>query len=244
MIYFVSDFHLSYCDSEDYKSQEQRICNWLESIEGKAKSLFLLGDVFDYWFEYSEVVPKGYIKLLGQLQRLVEKGTNVYYFKGNHDLWAKDYFETYLGFNIYNESEIFVLDGKKFFLSHGDGLGNGEGRYKFYKSIMKNSFCQRLYSMLHPDIGLKLMRYFSNKSRAAHFSNDIELAVQRHIDFVEDKLVQEPIDFFIMGHLHSVEDIVLSNGYSRYINLGYWKEGGRIASWNGKLLQTETWTQI
>ncbi|GLR18791.1 UDP-2,3-diacylglucosamine diphosphatase [Portibacter lacus] len=224
-IYFVSDFHLGTDGKLTSKERERKLVRFLDSITHDAETIYLLGDIFDYWFEYNRVIPKGYVRLLGKLANLKDAGVNIEFFTGNHDIWMFKYFEEELDIPIHREPLFVEHDGKKFILAHGDGLGPGDRSYKMIKKVFTNPFLQKLYSTIHPNIGLRLMRKFSSKSRE---NSDLEelkfLGADREwlVQFCESYIEESEIDYFVFGHRHLPIDYKLSNNHSRYINLGDW----------------------
>lgn len=237
-IYFASDFHLNFFGDQDYTQREDKIYNWLKSLEGKADILYILGDLFDYWFEYREVIPKGNVRILFQLKELVSRKTRVILYTGNHDQWHRDYLHNYIGIEMRLEPSVVEHDGKRFYLGHGDGVGKGEWQYKTMKFVLKNRLCRFLFSLLHPDWGVRLMRKLSAKSRSSQVNKeDLDKAIFRHMSFAEGLLKEgRQIDYFIMGHLHTVVERPLSNGKSVYVNLGLWKSTESYAIWDGRAL--------
>jgi UDP-2,3-diacylglucosamine hydrolase len=224
-IYFASDFHLGSSSDGDSIDREKKIVRWLDSIKDSASEIFLVGDLFDFWFEYKYVVPKGHIRLLGKLAEISDAGIQLHIFTGNHDVWMFDYFEKELNAKIYREPIEREWGGKRFMIGHGDGLGPGDSGYKLIKRIFTNRTCQRLFAILHPYFGVTLARFFSRKSREStgdkddnYLGDDREFLVQ----YCNSVLDHKPIDYFIFGHRHMVLDKTLKNGQSRYINLGEW----------------------
>lgn len=164
-IYFLSDFHLGAPDAVSSLQREKKIVQFLETIKNDAEQIFIVGDMFDFWFEYSTVVPKGYVRLLGKLAELTDSGIRIHFFVGNHDMWMRDYFQTELNIPVYFEPKTFEFSGKKFYIGHGDGQGPGDAGYKFLKKIFRNRICQWLFGIIPPAIGMRLANYFSKKSR-------------------------------------------------------------------------------
>lgn len=230
MIYFVSDFHLGSPDYESSRKREQVICNWLDFVSKDAKEIYFLGDVFDFWYEYASVVPKGYVRFLGKLAQLHDSGIRLHMCVGNHDLWLRDYLTNECGVRIFKDPETVSIGGKKYVVHHGDGLGPGDSRYKFLKGIFTNAVAIKLFKWLHPDLGYGMASFFSRWSRKSEKpeervfkGNEKEYLVL----YAEDRLKSEDIDYFIFGHRHLQLDILLSNRKSRYINLGQWFTGRR-----------------
>ena len=208
-IYFASDFHLGIPDHESSLIREKKLVRWLESIEGDATEIFLMGDIFDFWFEYKYVVPKGYVRLLGKIAEITDRGIPVHVFRGNHDIWAFDYLNKELGVKLYRKPQIREFDGKKFFLAHGDGLGPGDKGYKFLKKVFEFKPNQFLFRWLHPDIGARMGLYFSQRSRLAGMAKfkknpvKVELEDEMLIHYANRKVKENPdIDYFIFGHRH------------------------------------------
>ncbi len=224
-IYFLSDWHLGWPDAEQSRLREKKIVEWLDKIENNVFALFLVGDIFDFWFDYRHTVPKYFTRILGKLARMADKGIGIHYFFGNHDMWLKDYFRQEIGMQIHSDAVDLTLNQLKIFVAHGDGLGPGDHSYKFLKKIFRNPVSQWLYRWLHPDIGIPLASFFSHRSRA---STPRQVTRFRGPDkeylmlFSEAILQNKHYDFFIFGHRHHAVDYPLSNRKSRYINLGDW----------------------
>ena len=223
-IYFLSDFHLGAPDYESSLAREKRVVQFLDEIKKDAAVIFILGDLFDFWFEYKKVVPKGFVRILGKLAELTDNGIAIHFFVGNHDMWMNGYFERELNVRVYHEHREFEFNGKKFLIGHGDGLGPGDHRYKFMKKVFRNQFSQKLFGMLHPSTGIGIADYFSRKSRAAAGKKDEQFLGEEKewlIVFAKDKLQNEHVDFFIFGHRH-LPIMHQLNDKSIYINLGDW----------------------
>src|SRR5476649_1355225 len=171
-IYFLSDFHLGAPDYASSLEREKILVQFLEEIKQDAAEIFLVGDMFDFWYEYRKVVPKGYVRLLGKLAELSDSGIPIHVFTGNHDMWMSGYFEKELNIPVYHQPKVFEWNGKKFYIGHGDGLGPGDHGYKFIKKIFRNKLCQWMFGQLHPTWGLGLANYFSRKSRAKTGTTD------------------------------------------------------------------------
>ncbi len=222
--YFASDFHLGIDGDLTSLERERIVVNWLSEIQKDIEAIYLLGDVFDHWFEFQNVVPKGFTRLLGKIASLTDQGAVVHWIVGNHDMWTFGYLEKELGVSIHKKPVLQSINGKKFFLAHGDGLGNGDFSYKILKSIFSNQFCQFLFLLTPPALGLPLMKYYSRKSRI-HKLEDEQKEDEKDqvlIDYCEKLIKEQPIDYFIMGHRHRPKVVQLSNGKSQYINLGDW----------------------
>ncbi len=223
-IYFLSDFHLGTPNHASSLEREKCIVQFLEEIRSTAAEIFIVGDIFDFWFEYRKVVPKGYVRLLGKLAELTDSGIPVHFFVGNHDMWMNDYFQKELNIPIYFEPKVFERNGKKILVGHGDGLGPGDERYKFLKKIFRNKIANILFGLLPPVIGMALANYLSNKSKAANGIEEGQFYGEKKewlIQYCKEELQKEPYDFFVFGHRHLPIDFRL-NEKSRYINLGDW----------------------
>jgi UDP-2,3-diacylglucosamine hydrolase len=223
-IYFLSDFHLGAPDHASSLVREKCVVQFLDEIKNDAAVIFILGDLFDFWFEYKKVVPKGFVRILGKLAELTDNGIIIHFFVGNHDMWMNGYFEKELNIQVYNEPREFEFNGKKFLIGHGDGLGPGDHRYKFMKKVFRNQFSKKLFGMLHPSTGIGIADYFSRKSRATAGKKDEQFLGEEKewlIVFAKETLKKQHIDFFIFGHRH-LPIVHQLNGKSVYINLGDW----------------------
>lgn len=237
--YFASDFHLGTPTPEASRAREHKILRWLDAIESDAQALYLVGDVFDFWFEYQTVVPKGAVRLLGKLAEWSDRGVDIHLFAGNHDLWMRDYLPNEIGITVHHQPLQIELDGKQFFIGHGDGLGPNDYGYKRLKKIFTNPFCQWLFRWLHPDLGMRLAQRSSHASRDAQTAPESFLGLKREwlLQYANRKLEQLPnTDYFIFGHRHLPLDIVLHNQHSRYINLGEWLDACTYVEFDGHTL--------
>lgn len=238
-IYFLSDFHLGAPDAKNSLDREKRICRFLDSIKNSASEIFIVGDMFDFWFEYSTVVPKGYVRLLGKLAELTDSGIAIHFFVGNHDMWMKNYFQQELNIPVYFEPKEFDFSGKKFYIGHGDGLGPGDKGYKFIKKIFRNPVCKWMFGVLPPYMGIGLANYLSRKSRIKTGSvNETFLGEENEwlIIYSKEILQKQYFDYFIFGHRHLPIDVVLPQN-SRYINLGEWIKYNSYAVFNGTTIE-------
>lgn len=241
-IYFLSDFHLGAPNAAASLQREKKIVQFLDGLKAHMAALFIVGDLFDFWYEYKKVVPRGYVRLLGKLAELTDSGIPIHFFVGNHDMWMKDYFQTELGIPVYFEPKDFLFNGKTFYIGHGDGLGPGDAGYKALKGLFRNPICQWAFGLVPPRIGIGLADYFSRKSRAAtgtleeHF-----LGADKEwlITYSNEMLRQRPVDYFIFGHRHLPIDYRL-NERSRYINLGDWITFFTYAIFDGQNVQLKT----
>ena len=242
-IYFASDQHLGTPTLEASKIREKIFLNWLNEIEKDASTLFLLGDLFDFWFEYKKVVPKGFVRILGKLAHFVDQGIPVHYFVGNHDLWMLDYFETELGIPVYHKPKDFIIENTSFFIGHGDGLGPNDIGYKRMKKLFTNPLAKRLFSALHPDIGMRLGHYFSVKNKLISGTEDVVFLGEENewlAQYAQRKLKQKHRDFFLFGHRHIPMEINL-NTKSKYINLGDWVTHFTYGIFDGKNFELKKW---
>ncbi|MBK7311403.1 MAG: UDP-2,3-diacylglucosamine diphosphatase [Sphingobacteriaceae bacterium] len=242
-IYFASDFHLGIPDHEKSMIREKKIVRWLDSIKADAEEIYLVGDIFDFWWEYKHVIPKGYTRLFGKIAELTDSGIKVNFFTGNHDLWMKDYFTKELNVTVYHDPIVRTYGDKVFFIGHGDGLGPGDKKYKFLKAIFRSKVCQWLYARLHPNLGFALARMASIKSRVATGSSD-EIFLGEENEwlylFCKEHLKQNKVDLFIFGHRHLTLDMPLEGGKARYINLGQWLSCSNYGVFDGKELFIQT----
>jgi UDP-2,3-diacylglucosamine hydrolase len=223
-IYFASDFHLGAPTYEKSREREALICNWLSEIKSSCQALFLVGDVFDFWFEYKYAIPKGFVRLQGKIAEFTDAGIPVHFFTGNHDMWAFDYLPKEIGVSLHKEPVIFEFSNKQFFIGHGDGLGPGDENYKVLKKIFSNRFIQQVFGFIHPNIGIGIADFMSKRSRAkSGHLDEVFLGPENEwlIQFCEERLETQAIDYFIFGHRHLPISHTFEKG-SRYINLGDW----------------------
>ncbi|OUV70233.1 MAG: UDP-2,3-diacylglucosamine hydrolase [Flavobacteriales bacterium TMED123] len=223
-LYFASDFHLGVPTHAKSLEREKRIIAWLDSIKEDAKSIYLLGDIFDFWFEYKTVVPKGYVRILAKLAKLVDDGIKINIIKGNHDLWMYDYFPKEIGVNILEDKTILKENGKQIFLAHGDGLGPGDLGYKLIKKVFESSICQWLFARLHPNFGIGIAQFWSKKSRIGNQEKpDPFLGEEKEwlVSYCKRKKNEINIDYFVFGHRHLPLEITIDEK-TKYINIGDW----------------------
>ncbi|MDB5138139.1 MAG: UDP-2,3-diacylglucosamine hydrolase [Mucilaginibacter sp.] len=236
-LYFASDFHLGTGSYATCREREARLVRWLDFIKHDAAELFLMGDVFDFWFEYKTVVPRGYIRFLGKLAELADAGVKIWMFKGNHDMWMFDYFERELGATIISDELEIEWSGKKFYLHHGDGLGPGDTFYKFLKGFFRSRFCQWLFARIHPNFGVGVANYWSSHSRIANQQKENHKPGEQEwlVIYCRELLKTHFYDYLVFGHRHKPLDIQL-NDKSRYINLGEWVYSNTYAVFDGENL--------
>lgn len=236
-IYFASDFHLGTGTYASSREREDRLVRWLDFIKADAAEVFLMGDVFDFWFEYKTVVPKGYIRFLGKLAELADAGIKLWFFRGNHDMWMFDYFERELGATIISNELEIERGGKKFYLHHGDGLGPGDTFYKFLKGFFRSKLCQWLFARIHPNLGVGVANYWSAHSRIANDKKDDTKPGQQEwlVVFCRELLQTHFYDYLVFGHRHLPLDIQLDEK-SRYINLGEWVNASSYGVFDGETM--------
>jgi UDP-2,3-diacylglucosamine hydrolase len=226
--------------------REKSIVEWLEYCAPNADVIYLMGDIFDFWFEYKKVVPRGFVRFLGTLAKITDNGTKVIMFPGNHDLWLSEYLVKECGVELITKEFVVEHHGKRFFLHHGDGLGPGDHSYKFLKKIFLARFARCLFRWLHPDIGVALAHRFSKKSRLAqnpkednYLGDQQEYLTQFALSHAQGN-VENPIDYYIFGHRHLVLNVHIAPK-SRYINLGEWLHGSQYAVFDGQTLDLLNW---
>lgn len=243
-VYFASDFHLGAGSPEQRMLTEKKVVRWLDSIKQDAFAIYLLGDMFDFWFEYKQAIPKGFIRFQGKLAEIRDSGIAVTFFTGNHDMWLFDYFPKELGIPVIREPQSLNINGKDFFIGHGDGLGPGDFTYKILKKIFSNKLCQWAFASLHPNLGIGIANYWSKKSRIGSEKNqDIYLGEDEWLLVYSRE--QEKIkhhDFYIFGHRHLPLELEVSKN-SRYINLGEWVKNFTYASFDGVNLKLKSFAE-
>jgi UDP-2,3-diacylglucosamine hydrolase len=241
-IYFASDFHLGAPDYESSLKREKRIVKWLDQVSTDADEIFLLGDVFDFWFEYKKAIPRGFVRIQGKIAELTDKGIKIHWFLGNHDMWIFDYIPKELGVELHKAEIERTFNGKSFFIGHGDGLGPGDHGYKFIKIIFRAKICQWLFARLHPNFGIGLADFWSKKSRkhtgdadAKFYGEDKEMLIQ----FCKSMEQTKHYDFYMFGHRHFSLDFKI-NDNSRYINTGDWINYNTYAVFDGEKMELLT----
>ena len=243
-IFFLSDFHLGVPNAAASLEREKLIVRFLDEIFDQTAALFIVGDMFDFWYEYKKVVPKGYVRLLGKLAAFTDAGIPVHFFVGNHDMWMKDYFQQELGIPVYFEPKDFEFNGLKLHIGHGDGLGPGDHKYKMLKKVFRNPVCQWLFGIIPSRIGIGTADYFSQKSRAATgHTEEVFLGEEKEwlITYSKEVLQQKKVDFFVFGHRHLPIDFRLTDN-SRYINLGDWIHFFTYAALDGHEMIVRSYT--
>ena len=242
-IYFASDNHLGLPNLEESRVREKYFVSWLDEVQKDAFAIYLLGDLFDFWFEYKTVVPKGFVRVLGKLAEISDAGIPIIFFVGNHDLWMRDYFQKELGVIVHHQPITLTLGSKRFFIGHGDGLGPGDSGYKRMKKVFTNNFSKCLFRCLHPDWGVRLGQYLSQKNKLISAEQDIKFLGEENewlVAYSKRKLQEEHYDYFVFGHRHL--PLVINLSYkSQYINLGDWITHNTYAVYDGKAMVLKTW---
>jgi len=240
-IYFASDFHLGAPSYEASLVREKRIVAWLDHIKDSAQEIYLVGDIFDFWFEYKRAIPKGFVRLQGKIAELTDQGIPIHVFTGNHDMWIFDYLPKELGVELITEPIQRIFGEKKFFLGHGDGLGPGDHGYKFIKKVFSFKFFQWCFARLHPNFGIWAANFWSGRSKESNKKNlkepDHFLGPEKEwlVQFCEETNRSEEFDYFIFGHRHLLIDHPIGTN-SRYINLGDWYTQCNYAEFDGQEL--------
>jgi UDP-2,3-diacylglucosamine hydrolase len=242
-IYFASDFHLGIPDRKQSLEREKKLVRWLDLARKDAGEIFLMGDLFDFWFEYKTVVPRGYARLLGMIAGITDSGIPVHLFRGNHDMWAFSYLQEEIGIQLHREPEFRTFSGKNFYLAHGDGLGPGDHGYKFIKKVFANPVNQWLFRMIHPDLGIGIALFWSRKSRSVALEKEkkeeernLRLINERIAFHSREMIVQHPdLDYLVYGHYHYPVETLIS-GKSVQVVLGDWLTHFTYAVFDGDKL--------
>jgi UDP-2,3-diacylglucosamine hydrolase len=238
-IYFASDLHLGVPDRTSSLRREKKFVAWLEEVRKDAEEIHLVGDVFDFWFEYAKAVPKGYTRLFGKLAEICDSGIPVYMYLGNHDMWMFGYLPEEIGVQVIDGPVERTWYGKNFYIAHGDGLGPGDYGYKFIKNVFRNRLCQWLFARLHPNFGIGLADFFSRRSREGESLEEKEFMGEEKewlIIHSKTEAKKNPeLDFFVYGHRHLPMEIDLDNG-ARCVNLGDWIVHFTYAEFDGENL--------
>jgi UDP-2,3-diacylglucosamine hydrolase len=238
-VYFSSDNHLGAPTLELSKPREKKFVAWLDHVKKDAAAIFLLGDLFDFWFEYKTVVPKGFTRTLGKLAEISDSGIPIYFFVGNHDLWMRDYFKTELNIEVFYQPQEFTFNKKQFLIGHGDGLGPGDKGYKRMKKVFTNPFSKWLFNWLHPDIGVKLAQYMSVKNKLISGDDDAKFLGEDNewlVQYCKLKENQKHRDYYVFGHRHLPLEIAINNT-SKYVNLGDWIQYYTYGVFDGEVLE-------
>lgn len=230
MHYFISDIHLGFFPRHIDRERENALLNFLDSIRNDCESLFIIGDLFDYWFEYKTVIPKPFIRTLAELYNLKKEGIRIEYLMGNHDFGHLDFFETELEIKIHHDDYQCEIAGKRFYLSHGDGKIDKDKGYRILKKALRNPLSKRLFRLIHPDCGIWLASSSSHKSR--HHTDNKSYGDYDSLEHFAKLKIEEGYDYVIMGHRHKAISASIGNGY--YINLGEWLKNPHIGTFNGE----------
>jgi UDP-2,3-diacylglucosamine hydrolase len=243
-IYFVSDVHLGAPDVASSLEREKKLVRWLDMIKQDATELFIVGDLFDFWFEYKRAVPRGFVRVLGKLAEIADSGITITLFTGNHDMWIFDYLPNEIGATLHRAPITREWSGKKFYIGHGDGLGPGDHGYKFIKKVFANKFMQWCFARLHPNFGIWLANYFSKSSRAKTGGHDAKFLGDENewlVTYCKEVLQKKHFDYFIFGHRHLPLEIELDDR-AKYINLGDWITYFTYATFDGDKLELKTYS--
>jgi UDP-2,3-diacylglucosamine hydrolase len=241
-IFFASDFHLGVPNHAESVDRERRIIAWLNSIKDEANSIYLLGDIFDFWFEYKHAIPRGHIRLQGKLAELRNEGIPIFLFTGNHDMWMFDYFPKELGIPVYREPQVLEVGSQKLLIGHGDGLGPGDNSYKILKKFFNSKICQWLFARLHPNVGIGLANFWSHKSRISNMKREEKFQGEENeflLTYCKQLEKKAHHDFYIFGHRHLPLDLKVGKS-SRYINLGEWVHFDTYAVYDGQNTELKT----
>lgn len=237
--YFASDFHLGMDARLSSRDRERQIVRWLDVISKDVDALYLVGDLFDFWFEYRSVVPRGYVRLMGKLAEMVDNGVELHIFTGNHDMWMGTYFEDQLGVKVHRRQIVTTIGEKRFLIGHGDGLGPGDHGYKFIKKVFASSFSQWLYARLHPNLAFGIANFWSSKSRESAEKKDQWHGAEKEwlVQYAQEEFKKQDIDYFVFGHRHLPIDCTLRDGVSKYINLGDWLNYNSYGVFDGQHME-------
>ncbi len=241
-MYFASDQHLGAPTAEASFPREQKFVRWLNEVKEDAEAIFLLGDLFDFWFEYKTVVPKGFVRVLGKLAEIKDSGIPIYFFVGNHDLWMADYFEKELNIPVFHNPQEFSINGKTLLIGHGDGLGPEDKGYKRMKKVFTFKPFKWLFRWLHPDLGVRLGQYMSVKNKMISGDEDFKFLGEDKewlVQYCKRKLETKHYDYFIFGHRHLPLEIQLQEN-STYINTGDWVQYFTYGVFNDNTLRLTT----
>jgi len=236
-IYFASDVHLGLPDHKESLVREKRFVQWLDRIKHDAREIVLLGDIFDFWFEYKRAIPRGFTRFLGKLCELTDSGMPVHFFTGNHDMWIFDYLPEETGVILHKEPIVKEYYGKKFYLAHGDGLGPGDNSYKLLKKIFASRFSQWLFARFHPNVGIWIANTWSTHSRYSRETKPFEGEDKEWLILYSKKLLKsQDFDYMVYGHRHLPMDLKIKEN-TRYINLGDWITNFTYAVFDGEKME-------
>ena len=243
-VYFASDFHLGAPDFDRSLERERKIVRWLNSIAEDAHTVFILGDIFDFWYEYRHVVPRGFVRILGKLAELSDAGIEIIIFTGNHDMWSFGYLEEEIGAKVYRRPQPFEINGVRFLLGHGDGLGPGDRVYKMLKKVFENKVCRWLFSRLHPNFAVSLAKAWSSRSRAAELKKEERFFGEEEwlIQYCKKIEASSHHDYYLFGHRHYPIEFPL-NDTSVYLNLGEWMNYFTYAEFDGHKCRLKSYSE-
>jgi UDP-2,3-diacylglucosamine hydrolase len=243
-IYFASDFHLGAPNAEESLKREKKIVKWLDEIKVDAKEIYLVGDIFDFWFEYKTVIPRGFVRLQGKIAELTDSGIPIHLFTGNHDMWIFDYLPQELGVSLYRENIVKEFNGKKFLIGHGDGLGPGDNTYKLLKGFFASKICQWAFARIHPNFGIGIANAWSRKSRKSNIDYDEVFHGEEKEDliiFCNEYIKKDPtIDYFVFGHRHLPLEINIGEK-AKYFNLGEWIKYNSFGVFDGDKFELKSY---
>ena len=238
-VFFISDIHLGSSTINDSREREKSLVRWLDSIREEASALYLLGDIFDFWFEYKQAVPRGFTRFLGKLAELSDAGVEIHYFTGNHDIWVFDYLPNEIGLILHKEPYITEIAGKTFYLTHGDGQGDYSFTFKLIRRIFHNRICQFFFRLLHPDLGIKLAHLWAEHSRRKELKRPVPYLgedKEHLVVYAKSYIKTHPeTDYMIFGHRHIPIDLMLTPK-NRMIIIGDWMQHFSYAVFDGKEL--------
>lgn len=223
-VYFASDQHFGAPTAELSFPREQKFVAWLDEVKKDAEAIFLLGDLFDFWFEYKTVVPKGFVRVLGKLAEIRDSGIPIYFFVGNHDLWMDDYFQKEFNIPVFHDNQEYTFSDKTFLIGHGDGKGPSDLGYKRMKKVFTNPFFKWLFRWLHPDIGVRIAQYLSVKNKLISGEDDVTFRGEHNewlILYAKRKLETKHYNYLIFGHRHLPMKVTVGEN-AEYVNLGDW----------------------
>jgi UDP-2,3-diacylglucosamine hydrolase len=243
-LYFASDFHLGAPNKESSDLRERKIVAWMEEVSKDAAAIFLVGDLFDFWYEYKQVIPKGFVKFQACLATLRDRDIPIYFFTGNHDLWMFDYFPTNFGIPVFREPIIVEVGEQRIYLGHGDGLGPGDHFYKLLKRVFEAKLSHWLFKWIHPDIGVWLALKWSRSSRISSTERDGGYQTNEKEwlwQYAREISQSAHFDYFIFGHRHLPLELEV-NEKSKYINLGEWVNHCTYVKYDGAQAQLLTYS--
>ncbi|WP_420148746.1 UDP-2,3-diacylglucosamine diphosphatase [Spirosoma sp.] len=243
-VYFASDFHLGAPDPARSRQRERQIVRWLDQIRTDAEVIFLVGDVFDFWFEYKKTIPKGFVRLLGKLAELTDAGQRIILFTGNHDMWMETYFTDEMGIPVYRQPRTYHIGDKQFYIGHGDGLGPGDETYKKLKVVFEHKLARKLFRWLHPDIGISIANAWSKQSRLSHYDEMVARDPEEEWLFQYSRTLEKERhhDYYVFGHRHVPLNLEIGPD-SRYVNIGEWISAKTYGVFDGKTLELKKWME-